>query len=168
MSDFIADKDGGEDRAQLVRWLKAQQVDYRSTLRQDDVHKDSLVPEFSYVLSRGVYAKQHTAGPPNACQVHLRLAPGAGKVTWMGGLPNAFSGGREVALSDVLLVSVGKGTAGIAGCRSAEQVDPACCMSLVLPHALLTGTPQSLNLEFATPTEVGCSFAPALGADMRA
>jgi hypothetical protein len=146
------------EREQLVAWLQDQKVDYKTVSRDDQDKKKALLAEFCYVLSRGVYAKQHVSDEANACQIYLKLEPAgilgwAHKLTWAGGVASDYSGLREVEFSDVSLVSVGLGTAGFHASRSADRADPACCLSLVLPRTLLLDAPRSLDVEFASAAE---------------
>ena len=142
------------ERDELQRWIRAQKIDYNSTSKKDQIYKDALIPEFNYVLSRGIYAKMHTAESKHACQIHFRLHPDGDKLVWVGGVASSYSGSRELPLAAVSLVSVGKSTASFNSCGSAELADAGSCMSLILPSSLVLGEPQSLDLEFSTPSEV--------------
>jgi hypothetical protein len=158
-SEDLAQEEAYEnERDQLISWLQGQKVDYKSVSKDDRSKKSALIDEFCYILSRGVYAKQHVPDEANACQIYLKLEP-AGilgwthKLTWVGGVVSDYSGLREVEFSDVSLVSVGLGTAGFHASKSAERADPSCCLSLVLPRTLLLDAPRSLDLEFASQAE---------------
>ena len=113
--------------------------------------------QFSYVLSRGVYVKQHVPGAANAYQVFLRLQPegllGGLSVSWQGGVESAVTGTRGCSLGDVKLVSVGLGTAGFASCESAAFATPAACLSLVFAPSLLFDEPRSIDLELSSAEE---------------
>ena len=152
----VVDHEEVERQRVLKNWVSAQKVDYRKVRATDNKTKDQLVPEFNWILSQGLTVKQHVADQSNPFQIFIRLHESGSKLVWNGGVVNSWSGAREIQLSDVKLVSTGVGTSGFQGCSSSKQhgVDPAACMSLVLPYSFLGSEPHSLDLELASATEV--------------
>jgi hypothetical protein len=154
------DGNNGADDQKLSSWLDSQNL--RAIRKEDAKSKTHLVRDFSYVLSRGIYAKQHVIGEDNAFQIHLRLDQSGiltgSRLSWVGGVECSYTNSRSVGISDITLVSTGIGTATFNRCKSADLAKPNCCLSLVLPRSLFFDEPQSIDLEFSTAEEVQLSF----------
>mmetsp|Transcript_35436 Transcript_35436/g.72227 ORF Transcript_35436/g.72227 Transcript_35436/m.72227 type:complete len:238 (-) Transcript_35436:348-1061(-) len=144
------------ERQRVLRaWVKSQKVDFDKISDTDDTSKGQLVLEFNWIISQGLSAKQHIAGVDNPFQIFIRLHENGNKLVWAGGVANSWSGAREVDIASVTLVSTGLGSAGFRECSSSKRfgVDPAACLSLVLPYSFLGSQPHSLDLELASATE---------------
>mmetsp|Transcript_5604 Transcript_5604/g.6961 ORF Transcript_5604/g.6961 Transcript_5604/m.6961 type:complete len:183 (+) Transcript_5604:32-580(+) len=140
-----------EESEKLSAWMESQNL--RHIRKLDNKSKSHIVTDFSFILSRGIYAKQHVVGDANAFQIHLRLDPTSTKLTWVGGVESSYSSSRSINISDISLVSTGIGTATFNQCSSADLAKPDNCLSLVLPRSLFFDEAQSLDLEFSNPEE---------------
>lgn len=101
------------EEEKLSSWLESQNI--RNIRKEDAKSKTHLIKDFSYVLSRGIYAKQHVVGNDdiNAFQIHLRLDQSTmlsgSRLTWVGGVECSYTNSRSVSISDITLVSTGLG-----------------------------------------------------------
>merc|ERR1712070_1263177 len=107
----------------------------------EPVTDEALLRTFRQVLASGVNILQHCIKGPVA-QIHLTLNRDI--ISWSGG--RSVNGSRELRVSDIMFVDIGKRTVAFVSGMSSQNVNEDCCFSLVTSN-------QSLDLQASSKME---------------